>query len=503
MPFKKIITSFSLILSLFVAVALTACNKTTTKKNSKNLFVDLHTLMPTASEMPTPDQPNPINASRYIAKSYSELTGTKITWATDYAKPTDNITSIRQWFNTQISVNNCPQIGFTFGTEMQEDGLYLDLTEYLEKPNPYVEGNVHWKDIFNDWVWEDSAVKDASGRIVSIPIVLDAGCATAVYYNKDLFTENGFTEPKTWKEMSVLSDGLKKVSGIQYPYAPYSGDSSISLTSWAFRYNLAPGFAKHMMDRTDYDKSGRVSTNELIRAIMEDEFNPNTCQEAKALYVQAYKYYSEFLPTGWQSISDWLSPWDEARVAMKNQGIWYYTNESSDILRSIDFDTFVPLVVQSDSSSYASDIEYKSVKDGYESSVLIAFNIMTPGVNGNQELIDSAIDFLMYLTTQDAMTTIVEEYGNGTSTVKIDSYPSNLDDAGWFDKEFPVIQCSDWPIRILPVSNQAVIDASFQNWVLGQITQGEFFTTVNNEMKKGAETMINKMGLDTTGWNIK
>ncbi len=492
----------SAFLFMCMAFSVTSCKKDDTDLTKSSLYVDLHSLMPTLNEKPTPDQPNPINASRYIAASYEKLTGTKITWATDYAKPTDNIGNIRTWFNNQINVKKCPAIGFTFGTGMQEDDLYVDLTSYLERPNPYVEGNEHWKDLFYDYVWQDKEVLNAKNQIVSIPFVLDAGCATSVFYNKTLFEENNLSTPKTWKEMTTLADQVKKISSVDYAFAPYSGDSSIGLSdSWAFKYNLAPGFAKAMMSETDYNNDGKTTTNELLRAVLEKKFDPNTCPTAKALYNQAYKYYSEFLPTGWQSISEWTGKWDEGKVAMKSQGIWYYTNELSDTVRQFDFDMFVPAVLQSDTSSYASNIEYGKINDGFESSVLMSFNILKPAVEGNDELLEKAIDFLMYLTTPDAITSMVEEYSNGLPAIKTNSHPSILDDAGWFEKEFPQINDSEWPLGFI-YANNTVINASFANWVTGQTTSNEFFITLNDEQIKGALKLVSSLNIDTTGWNI-
>ena len=467
------------------------------------LFVDLHTLMPTPSETATPDQPNPVNASRNIAKKYKETTGTEIVWASDYAKPIDNINNMRAWYNTQVNVKNCPAIGFSFGTKMQEDGLYVSLDEYLERPNPYVNGNTRWKDIFEDWVWKDQAVLDANGRIVSIPIVLNPGSATAIYYNKDMFEENGLTVPTTWKELTAAIDGAKGISGVQYPYVPYTGDVGISLSSWVFEFNLAPGFAAHMADRTDYDNDGIVTTKELIRAVLENKFNPVLCQEAKELYGLAYNYYKTVLPTGWESVTSatYLNMWNSHKVAMKNQGLWYYNIEKGNTLRDFAFDLFVPPVAQSDSSAKASDLPSKTIKNGYQSEVLMAFNVMKPAVENNEKLLDRAIDFLMYLTSPEAVTAMVQENGEGLPAVKGAGYPSVYDDAGWLEKSFTVINVSKWPLGFI-VANTANINAAFAGWVRGELNQSEFFTKLNSEQKEGARTMVRNMNIDTTGWEI-
>ena len=389
---KRIATVFISIILIFTVILSASFSGCGNEREEYQLFVDLHTLMPTPSETATPDQPNPVNASRNIAKKYTETTGAEIVWASDYAKPTDNINNMRTWYNTQINVKNCPAIGFSFGTKMQEDGLYVALDEYLERPNPYVKDNTRWKDLFEDWVWKDSAVLDANGKIVSVPIVLNPGAATAIYYNKDMFNDNGIAVPKTWKELLTTIDNVKaKVAGIQYPYVPYTGDVGISLSSWVFEFNLAPGFAAHMATKTDYDNDGIVTTNELIRGVLENKFNPVLCQEAKDLYNLTWNYYKTVLPTGWESVtsSTYLNLWNSHKVAMKNQGIWYYNIERSNTLRDFAFDLFVPPVAQSDSSPNASDLAQKTIKGGYQSEVLMAFNIMKPAVENDDRIFKS------------------------------------------------------------------------------------------------------------------
>lgn len=99
------------------------------------------------------------------------------------------------------------------------------------------------------------------------------------------------------------------------------------------------------------------------------------------------------------------------------------------------------------------------------------------------------------------MTAIVEEKGEGIPAVKDAGYPSLFDDAGWLDNSFAVINDSEWPLGFI-TANTANINAAFNDWVLGQSTQQEFFTILNREQKAGAQTMVDNMGIDTSGWNI-
>ncbi|MDY6367804.1 MAG: hypothetical protein SPL13_04770, partial [Clostridia bacterium] len=207
------------------------------------IFVDLHSLMPSANERPTVDNPNPVNASRNIARAFAAQTGVAVEWASDYGKPTAGLESMRTWFVNQMSVDKCPIIGYSAGTGLQETNWYLDLTEYLERPNKYVEGNERWKDLFEDWVWDAPEVKDANGKIVAIPILLHAGTATAIYYNKSLVS----SESANWQEFLNTQYALE-AKGVQFPYIPYTGEMTIGLYTWPIRFSISPGYTKKLID---------------------------------------------------------------------------------------------------------------------------------------------------------------------------------------------------------------------------------------------------------------
>lgn len=80
-----------------------------------------------------------------------------------------------QWFVTQIAGDNCPAIAFSWGTQYQDRDYYVDMTKYYNEPNEYVEGNEKWSDLFEDYLFETSTVRDIKGQLVGVPITLYAG----------------------------------------------------------------------------------------------------------------------------------------------------------------------------------------------------------------------------------------------------------------------------------------------------------------------------------------
>ena len=165
---KKIL--MLLMMVLYVVVVAGGCGGNSTGEQENVLYVDLHCLMPTSSTVST-ETTIAVNASRTIAAEFERQTGIKIRWALDrYTK--EDAAGAAEWYATAIRKGDVPAIGYTFGSKLQDRGYYLDLTEYLEQPNEFVEGNERWRDQFPDYLFESPDVIDANGRIVSIPITL-------------------------------------------------------------------------------------------------------------------------------------------------------------------------------------------------------------------------------------------------------------------------------------------------------------------------------------------
>lgn len=80
-------------------------------------------------------------------------------------------------------------------------GKVLDLTPWLDGPN--WEGDARWRDTFNPGVLDTWVV---DGRTYAIPF--HQSCWT-IFYNKRLFREHGWREPRTWEEFFALCEMIE------------------------------------------------------------------------------------------------------------------------------------------------------------------------------------------------------------------------------------------------------------------------------------------------------
>ncbi|MDY6367041.1 MAG: extracellular solute-binding protein, partial [Clostridia bacterium] len=252
----------------------------------------------------------------------------------------------------------------------------------------------------------------------------------------------------------------------------------------------------------DYDGNGKLSTNEKIRGVLEDKFNPNRSSIAKEFYRNAVTYYKT-LRAGWNSTSadTYLNAWRGGNAGMVNQGIWFWNTEKT-ASHPFEYSLFPTPVLMYDetNSPNASNLERKTLAEGFESGVNVALNIMKDGIKSEKDL-ENAIDFLMFLTTPEANQQLCAENGQGFPAVKGAEIGNVFVESGWTLRKFTNIYDGEWPFGFTS-GYTTLLDDAFGEWYRSNINDASFFTYVNQYQKAGAMQMVNQMEIDTTGWNI-
>lgn len=118
-------------------------------------------------------------------------------------------TSEGEWLKTQLIGGVAPEIVHMNAEAAWPDvgkDWYVVLDPFLERPNPYAEGNERWLDLFRN---QDlvNAKRAPDGNLYCIPLDI---VETGIFYNKDLFAKAGIAEfPKTWAEMETVFEKFK------------------------------------------------------------------------------------------------------------------------------------------------------------------------------------------------------------------------------------------------------------------------------------------------------
>ena len=247
--------------------------------NSQNeqiiLNVDFHGWAPTINKTPTLENPRVVQTPQLVAERFMEENpNIVIRWVRN-----KNVGGLEEemseWFTTQIATGHCPEIAFSWGTKFQYNDWYVDLTQYLEQPNPYVEGNTRWLDLYEEYIFEEPNMRGINGSLYTIPIFLFVGPATGWYYNKTIFANYEInTLPRTWKEFIDVVNKIKDGGYAGTAAAPWSYFRGIQIDHWAMLASLGPAFGNYVFAETDYNHDGLVSDVERIRAALEGIYSP-------------------------------------------------------------------------------------------------------------------------------------------------------------------------------------------------------------------------------------
>lgn len=450
------------------------------------LRVDFNTLLPGIDE----SDPDSFQSTQQLANQFMEMfPNVTVEW--DRTKGDD----WPYWMTTQLAAETAPDICFLQGSQYADRGWFIRLNDYLDQPNPFVEGNTKWKDMFPDYVWENYLTTDAAGNIVAVPLTLYPGTATAYYYNKSIFEELNLSIPREWKD---FVDICKKINEAGYvAVAPWKANTTIGTGLWDIQFSLGPTFSYALKDQWDLDGSGTMSQEELLKAAYKGVFDlggPN--KGGMAMYNLVKEKYTDVLQEGAGS-TDYEQLWLEGKVAMMEDGLWRLPTENANTDRDFEFGMFPVPIATSETSQYAADVTYDTGAYNppiHESYQLVKATVDKKG-EGAQEV---CIRFLQWMTKPENLDLIITE-GKGAyiGAVKGTLIPSALDE--WMQNEFPRIPSSQW--IMWPTSDSYLrMSKQLEMYVRGMIDEQTFIAAYDAELAKGVEAQAKGLGIDTSGW---
>lgn len=168
------------------------------------------------------------------------------------------------------------------------DGSYLDLTPYMQQPDPYVPGNKHWVDLIdpiahqqNSFLGKHWYVFDWSQQ--------DCG----VFYNKDAFAKAGIKSvPKTWDELVTAMKALKQAGYIPWFHA-LGEPFPIAENGWILTFLEGQVMTK-TFQKMDVNHDGTVDLQELLNGIKHRVYSPMNADEQEA----------------WKLLKEWSQYWE-------------------------------------------------------------------------------------------------------------------------------------------------------------------------------------------------
>lgn len=192
------------------------------------------------------------------------------------------ISEFSQTISTQLAAGTAAEL--VFNQPPHEPETVVPLDEYLQEPNPFVEGNEAWYDLFlTDFYGYDAGSVNGQGNLEWIPFNL---IGLGVFYNAEIFEEVGIEAPlETYGDYLAACDTLKEAG-----YDPYAMDSSLQGHGQVanFIYNMLT--SKYFDDLNVYAGSGeegeaetQLAPKSIARAVATGDISTQTPEVAETL----------------------------------------------------------------------------------------------------------------------------------------------------------------------------------------------------------------------------
>ncbi len=317
----------------------------------------------------------------------------------------------RRWIVTQLTGGVAPDIIWNqpdWAAEDYRKSWLVPLTDYLDKPNPYVAagqpGSEKWHDLFMPAIDVWRAADD------NLYVVLGDQVQVGLYYNKDLLAKAGVTEPpRTWEDMMAAAEKVKAIGA--FPFAE-SGNNLDQLT-WVSGW-LTNFYYYSKIGTYDTDGDGVLSKVEMANAVKAGTYSFNDKENRERL--EQLKRFAGYWQPGALAadMNTATRLFVSGRAAMLISGTWSLETIQTDPQRNFDFDVFyMPRVDSKTSPDIADDVPLTNKAAGYGQ---FQFSVVQSTVERGTA--DAAFDFLMYATAPQNLGPMVVETGLALPAVK-------------------------------------------------------------------------------------
>lgn len=367
-----------------------------TEKFIINMNAHIHN--PTESRVKTDIEPNPKWAIRDIADEYQKMYPDVVI---NFVEVTVG-THPAVWLQARMMAKDAPEVFYlNYNTTFLHygKGWFLDLSPYLELPNPYMEGNEKWSDMFDESILRQITAPD--GDIYDL--VADAVGVT-FFYNKRIFATTGVTIPRTWTE---FLDGQRKIKAAGYLPCAMSAGPAYSQAAWWLAIVRTQFLINHLK-KWDKNSNGWVDVNEIVQIVKNGEF-PNK-EELTELW-RLLKEWTPLWPKGFLADLDNRQLFVTEKAAVYFNGSWEMGPlDSMDL--PFEYGTFHFPVVTKESSKLATGTPVKLYGPWGGSQWCV------PGYYKDEKKIKRIIDWLMFLSLPKNIGYLATQTGGIVPAVK-------------------------------------------------------------------------------------
>lgn len=353
---------------------------------------------------PSAANPNPYNYLEQLANEWNESSKFSSRYSVKINR--NSINGNRDSILSYVSTGSGPDILYQTGTTIAEDmdkNYFVDVTDYLSEPNPYVKGNEKWSDLYD--AQELEASRAPNGNFYSIGI--DRNVA-GIMYNKDIFERAGITEPiLTYGDLIAAMDKIAERCPDVMPF---------SLVDNWYDIVLESGLYGSQIEKYDViRKNGIVDSEELSRASSLDLYkimNGNNLDARYEAYLNLMNLlrsdkYMDTNSIGNTSVTEFMNG-KIAMVSCLGKSMVQVQRQNKINVGAMGY----PVLTQKDVDDYAGvdgiKIDERGVRRGI-SGIGTGWWISSAAVK--KGTVDACVDFLQFITAPENNVPMVNKLG--------------------------------------------------------------------------------------------
>jgi ABC-type glycerol-3-phosphate transport system substrate-binding protein len=236
------------------------------------------------------------------------------------------------WLSTQILAGTAPDL-VRSDNSLIAKGWALPIGEYLDQPNPFIDGNKRWRDAFFPKFME--TLRYIDGQDYSAPIrAIYPAMVIGLVYNKDYFRENDIPVPTNWAELKEVSKLLKDTgTGL----SPWPRDAHLG-NVWPLPMQILPPLLQGLGPEMDLNGDAVIDIQEGLEAYEKGLVGVRT--EIYETAINEALELNEYMIEGF-STSDMGAMFKQGELFLQYQGSWDFARFQND--PAIDFEVgFLP-----------------------------------------------------------------------------------------------------------------------------------------------------------------
>jgi raffinose/stachyose/melibiose transport system substrate-binding protein len=475
-------------LSGLEALAPSAYAQVATEKKTVSVWLDQY--HPTEWTTRSAENPTVNNAARILAEQFqNEYTASEVTIDFIDYQVSGESDAFAAWLTARIEGDDAPDLIWSVHNIPVQNGWALPIGSYLNQPNPYVEGNAKWRDLFypslmRSLVWEDR--NEYCAPLRAIWPYLEVGLA----YNQGLLDQHGLRAPRTWTEQKEVSAALKELGGGLSPW-PDEGESG---NLWPFALQILPPMMQEVCKEMDLNGDKFVGAEEALPA-----YRKGIIAMDGPLYRRAWQEMRE-LAQSWVdgfNTADLDLLWRRGELGLQYRATWEWANLAND--PSIEFEQkFVPAPMPN-----SSDIPIVDGIGAYDPPKLTAGDGSVPGeqieaIQGpdlvmlrdsveTRNTLDATLAFWQYLTTPENNAFLVNENQQFIPSVKDASLGPLWQEVANFQLPIYDYTIAWWGMGLFwDAQHFQNWRKLFVGWMVGDLSEQEFFARQVRESDEGA-----------------